>query len=492
MKKLEIWACGLLLLGSLPLTSLSAQSLSNQGSRFQAGLGPDGFIQAREAPEREEFDRHKGLSLNMAIEQGLRLNYLERGRDLLDQKKELEWQDIFTEYWYPELNIKLSTYAHGLGTLRSGSRAGQVGTSSPSGEISLGFEDYTLFNWGRDYMRFLNQREQNHRERERISEETRELKHKIIITYANLLTTTQIEQIKRDQLRHTSYIYNLNREKVMAQTVSRQDYYQSRSEYLRAQTEFYQARVHRQRASEMMAEILADPASTHYSIQESIRFRSLNLGLEEAKNLARQASPSVLDASTDLKIATRGHDLARRENLPLPTISMNLGAYRHGFGEGRNNSTRYETYPGSSDIEVVASLNATWPLLGRGGPLNSRRLQQSYLDKRISQVNWQNSQHEIFSQIQQYIYSIDHLETQIEILEARNTSLKRTFDTVLQNYINGNSSFQDFRQVLIEKIEARELRAVSLFQHLRDKVELASTIGIEDFPGENFEDLINR
>jgi hypothetical protein len=59
----------------------------------------------------------------------------------------------------------------------------------------------------------------------------------------------------------------------------------------------------------------------------------------------------------------------------------------------------------------------------------------------------------------------------------------------MENYMNGKTSFVDFKLALEELTEASQLLEFAKFAHARDKILLAQEIGIEDFPGENFESL---
>ena len=68
----------------------------------------------------------------------------------------------------------------------------------------------------------------------------------------------------------------------------------------------------------------------------------------------------------------------------------------------------------------------------------------------------------------------------------------RAYDLILERYtakktpwINVSRALEEFAK---SQIELDRLK----FEHLEEKVDLASTIGVEDFPGDNFENLAKR
>jgi len=78
------------------------------------------------------------------------------------------------------------------------------------------------------------------------------------------------------------------------------------------------------------------------------------------------------------------------------------------------------------------------------------------------------------------------------ILEARLPSLQKSFDTILENYLGGKTKYNDFHLALVELTETRILFEQTRLNHLKEKLTLAKLAGLEDFPGENFEQLATR
>lgn len=450
-------------------------------------LNSNSYVQSIDASTQSRLNS-KALHLNDVIEQGLRKNYGQQIRKYSDEILDLNWEDTWEDFWIPKVNITLISPEHRLGTLKSGSNNALPRSSRPDGALSLNFGDYTLFNWGKDYLPYLNTKADIKRSKEQIKEESRELKHDLIISYFKLYFFKEKERIKRDQLRHASFIYRLNREKISLKKVSKQDYYLARSEYLRAQNEFHEAKNEVQLQNEVISNLINDEVGTKYILQDSLKYELLTTPLNEILRLAKLNNPQTLDALKNVENAKRSYELALKNNLPLPKISMKLGAYDYRFSPSTNRTT-YSTGPGNSNIDIVASINATWTLTGTGGVLNGRTTRSSMLSKHMAFAQKAQAIRDAESLLKSQYFTVKHLQNQINILDARIPTLQKSFDTILENYMNKRSRYIDFKNTLIELTEAQILLEQSKFLHLFNKIELARTAGVEDFPGQNFENL---
>lgn len=434
-------------------------------------------------------DTFKTLRLNDVIEQGLRQNYEEKMRKTEAEILDLEFADTKEEFWWPSLKLKLEHSAYRVGRLYSGSMNGAAAASSPEGSFGLEIGEYTLFNWGKDHLNYLNARTTYRRDKQELSEERRILKHRLIASFFRVKSLKDIEKAKRDQLRHASFIYRLNREKITLKKISSQAYYQARAEYLRAQNEYQDARTALLVGEENLAYLIQDNVGTRYFFPEELQFVRLKTSIDEALKLSANQSPEVLQAMAEAEKAERDYDRIQRENLPLPKFTVNLGAYKHNFGNQTGGHTRFETGPGNSNIDVVATLNATWSLTGPGGLFNGRKNRAGLLERFRAGVDLSRAKHEVNSFVRNLYQTILNNERQITVLEARVPNLLKTFDTIMENYMNGKASFNDFKDTLRELTDTTVLLSSVRADHVENKVALANFMGIEDFPGENFEHL---
>jgi len=451
--------------------------------------------------ERFDFkDNFKSLALNDVLEQGLRKNHDQQQRVNQDEIFDLSWKDTFEDFWFPKINITLSSGEQTLGKWREGGKNRTGRDIVPGGTLGLNIGDYTVFNWGKDYLDYLNARATYKRNTEILKEQRRDLRHDLIIKYFEVYKTKEIEKIRRNQLRHASFIYRMNREKITIRKIPRQDYYQARAEYLKAQNDYHDAKIAASTADEEMAFLLADNPGTRYLLLDELDYKQLNVAYTEALTLSKENNSSVKTAKTLVDNAKRTYTRTLRENLPLPKITMNLGAYTHSFGRSQHR-TRYETATtvgggmvgtNTSDIELVATVNATWSLTGSGGLLNGRSTRTKLLERDLAFQNLSETAHLTSSNIRTHYNKIKNYQNQITILEARMANLQKSFDTILENYINRKTIYENFHTSLNEMIDTEILHVNTLYGHLREKVELARSIGLEDFPGENFESVAKK
>jgi outer membrane protein TolC len=262
----------------------------------------------------------------------------------------------------------------------------------------------------------------------------------------------------------------------------------ARSEYLKAQNDYHQAKITRDLASENLAFLIADEIGTKYTLNETLDYRIIKMTLDESFNAAAKNNPTLLNNKTTIENAERSYDVAVKENMPLPKFTMNLGAYNKKFGP-TTNRTVYETYSGSGNVELVASLNATWSLTGANGFFNSNKLAEGRIGKEIALREYEKNTHFTKTLIRQTYKSILSLQNQIVILEARLPTLQKSFDTILENYLSGKTKYSDFHLILQELTETKILYEQYKMDHLSEKLNLAKLAGLEDFPGENFEQL---
>ena len=449
-------------------------------------------IYVQEADKYRLNDVYKNLRLNDIIEQGLRKNYDQNLRGQKQELNEISFSGTKSAFWMPELKITLVTDNQKISNLHTSERQPLVpNATSPSGALGLSLGDYTVFNWGKDYALYLNSKAIYERNTQIYNESKRELKLDLINSFFTLMAAKNIERIKQEQLRQTSFVYRLSKEKITVGKTSKQDYYQARSEYLKSQNDYHEAKIATDQADEGVAFQITDPIGTKYVLTENLEYKRIKVTLEEALAIAEKNNPTLLTNKVLIENAERQYDVALKENMPLPKFSINLGAYNHRFGPNVN-ATKYETYSGGGNVELVASINTTWSITGQDGFLNSNKLATSRIGKEMALKEFEKNTHYTQSNIRQTYKTVLSLQNQIVILEARLPSLQKTFDTILENYLAGRTKFYDFSMALNDLTSTKVFYEQVKIQHLQEKLNLARLIGIEDFPGENFELLASK
>lgn len=131
-------------------------------------------------------DSYKPVSLTAVIQQGLYQNHDEKTRELQDQLLDIRKLDLWDGFWLPQVTFSFSSTVQRLTEFRD--VLGGETPTAPSATTQLDFGDYTVFNWGKDYLAYINDLQTIKRGKQVIREERRNLKHKLIIKYFDLVT----------------------------------------------------------------------------------------------------------------------------------------------------------------------------------------------------------------------------------------------------------------------------------------------------------------
>jgi outer membrane protein TolC len=436
------------------------------------------------SPQNESVE----MSLKVAIEKGLRKNNAQKTRDYTKEIIELNFQDAFEEFWLPQLNLTIQTDDHYAESLYSDQEENTL-SKTPNGFVGLEFEEYTVFNWGRDYLNYLNEKATYEREKQRLTEQKRFLRLQIIDQYFNTKRLKKLQRVYRSQLRHTSFMYRLNKEKLQLKKINKQQYFQAKAEFLRAHKEYQDINAEVAQAEQKLAELVGDDLNTTYTLSNEIKVKPFTLRKEESVNFAQLRSPTIRQARVELLNSNRDFQRIKKENLPLPKFSVRLGAYRNSFSTAGNRET-VTTNGNNRNVEVAASINMSWRLFGSGGIFNSRDVERSYFDKRISEIQFTEAKREVSTNIHIFHKRIKYLEKEIEATKRQRDNNRSTFDITLDRYIAGKTDFPNMKLVLDALIGAEVNYENAKYEHMSERLNLANFIGIDDFPGEKFEEMV--
>ncbi|MFW5887183.1 MAG: TolC family protein [Bacteriovoracia bacterium] len=441
--------------------------------------------------EYEPPDTSVALYLRNAIEEGLRKNFGARLRDYRRAKLEINWADAYEKFWYPSMAFKIDYGNQKIDRLKTISDPGGYSVTSseiPQGYAGFTLGQYTLFNWGRDYMRYLNQKKEFKQGKENLTYEQRELKFQIIGQYFSLARAKNILDIYQEQLRQATFIYRLAREKANLKQISKQYYLEAREEFLRAQGEYHRAKNFVTTEEQQMAQILGDSEKNNYKIMEVLQFQKLNIHLNEAVRVAYKNNQDIYNSVVNLEKAQLDYKLARKENLPLPKFSVDLGTYKQLLGPNEH-GTAFETHNGNSNVEIVASLNMTWPIFGKGGLFNKRKLESSFIEKQMAQVSLNHHRKDTRIVIEAIYKQIRVLERQVEVSKLRKENAKKTVDTTLDNYLKKKALTVELSKQLVNFVQASLKYEDNKLEHLLRKLQLAKLMGVDDLPRNSFDNL---
>lgn len=432
------------------------------------------------------------LSLQDAIETGLRKNFAQRKRKYEFQINELTFKDAFEEFYLPNINLTM-----GLGPdhyvddfyrdLNDNASSPRV----PSGQIGIELKDYALFNWGRDYLVYLNAKETYERTKGNLAQDRRDLRLKIIGSYFNLARLQNRVKIYKKQLSHASFIYRLAKEKLTLRKIKTQEFLEAKALFLGAHKDFHEALYEYDKAQNDFTQLMGEDNETPYRPISTLKFTPLNLTRDESLKFALKGSRDLLNAQTAMNINNRSFEKTRKDNLPLPTFTVKLGSYQRNFDAGVY-SDDYQSFNGSKNIELAATLNMTWTLVGPGGALNSRVQENAFYQKKMAELDLRDARRTVKYYNRITHSKIQRLEKKYKAISLQRNNARQAFDQVIDNYISGKTNITNVRQLLRElRISSTEYEDTKYF-HLFEKLNLVSLMGVDDFPGESFERLVEK
>jgi outer membrane protein TolC len=445
-----------------------------------------GFIDSQQDKIKADA---RTINLRQVLEEGLRKNPYEQIRKHNRAKVELVFDNAFESFWYPNMNLFLQTDPQRINRLVTDNSGTSTTNPSPAGIFGLEIGDYTVFNWGRDYLDYLNSKNTFERSKQRLNEERRKLRFGLISQYFNVIRIKNLLRVKRDQLRQSSFAHRMAKEKLNLGKIKVQEFYQTKTEFLRAQTDYQELLFHVTSEEEILANLLGDDPRASYRPEEQLHFKNLNVDQGDALKSALSFAPAYLEAKMNLENSARSYQKTLKDNMPLPKFSVNLGAYTYDYNNlGAVNNYNTDPY-GNRNIDLVASINMKWAIFGDGGLFNTRTNQLSFLDKRIAEIGFFNTKRELEVKIKNIFKTVRFLENKVQFAQFQSANAQKTLDSAMDNYLAGRSTFPDIKLALDGYVESQITLENAKFTHLLKKLELADLMGLEDFIGDNFEQL---
>jgi outer membrane protein TolC len=484
----------LVLLISLSFSSWSQENmLSNFDQKEESDETQQGWKKRNLVDTGELEKGGRTIDLKSVLEEGFRKNPLEKIRQQQRDQIELSKTDLWQKFWLPTISLELETSEHRIDRIHESTRSnGSMGAQqAPTGSLGLVIDEYTLFNWGRDYYSYQNSKETLNRKTQQLTEARRRLKFNLINQYFNLIRSKEIKRVYQEQLRQMSFVHRLAQEKLKLRKIRTQEYYQTRSEFLRSQTEYQQSLFEVGIQEEELANLLGDDWRGSYSTNENLKYISVNTSVDEALKSTLEQSVDYRNVKLQFDNANRTYEKTLKDNLPLPKFSFNLGTYQTGF-DPNGTSWQYETSTNNRNIELVAAIDMRWTLLGEGGLFNSRVNQQEFLNKRIAEINYYNIKRQLEVKVRTIYKTLRFIEKKVEISLSQEKNAQTGYDSVLDNYLAGNATYADIK-IAIDNLVSSQINSENVkYDHLLKKLELADYMGLEDLPGENFEQLAQR
>ena len=437
-------------------------------------------------------DNAVAISLHDVIGDGLRKNTSEKARQYQIQLNEIILKDAHDDFYFPKLNLTMATTSdHFTENFYRDNKDNASSAKTPTGAVGLEIEDYTLFNWGKDYLDYLNSKETYKRTKENFVENKRELRLEIIQTYFNLARQNKTVRIYKKHLSHTSFIYRLAKEKMSLKKVSSQEFLEAKALFLKAHQDFHSALYNYYEIQESMSTTLSDNLKTIYKPVNSLKYKPIAFSSNESFRFVNKNNRNILDAKTNVNNTNRNYQKVLKNNLPLPKFSVKLGSYQRAFSSDGYDD-QYETFAGSKNVEIAATMNMSWRIYGSGGFFNSRTTETSFYNKKLSELSLREAHRQAEVSNRLTHSKIIYLERKYEANKANLKNARRVFDKTVDNYLESKTDFTSVKRALERVRDTGIEHEITKYEHLTQKITLAKLMGVDDFPGEKFDELVEK
>lgn len=417
--------------------------------------------------------------LKSILLQGFRLNHRMISSQYLKKILRLEWEEVYSQFWYPNFTIHLDLDSSQIEGIKTSSM------KDLSGKISLQVKDYRLFNWGKDYLQFLNKKNRYLRDKVQLTEKQRNFHHELLIAYFRLNKSKKIEKIRSEQLRQASFVYRFSKTAVTNKKINKQEYYLARTTYLKAKIDYQEARTNAEREDEILSRLINAPHTRKYILTDDLDYREIKISKEEALEISKKYNSKILDAKINLQISARNYNLNIKEKFPLPTFTLSSTLLSQTFHNKKNIETKYK----EPLWETSISIDAAWSL---NDFIPQRKIKIAFNNKELAIREQKAALFYASSKIQEIFKIIRSREQQISILKILVPALQKTFDTIVSNYLDRKTAFINYFHALKELSDARSLMETYKYEHIQHIILLANTMGVDELPGTSFQKLTKK
>ena len=94
----------------------------------------------------------KPLSLGGAIQQGIQQNHDQINRQFQKEIIEIDWKDQWSSFWLPQIDISFYHSSSDCSITENELSYRKPSSRNTGGQFSLNLGEYSIFNWGKDYL----------------------------------------------------------------------------------------------------------------------------------------------------------------------------------------------------------------------------------------------------------------------------------------------------------------------------------------------------
>lgn len=362
------------------------------------------------------------------------------------------------------------------------------------GTFGIAVGRYTLFNFWKDWLAFQKARMDWDNAKRTYVETVRKIRFDTISAFFTYKAEQEKVTAAQESIDFAETIVELVKSQFKAGKANETELSSSIVDHLTAKSEIESKRTAAKSAIWALNTILTDPLDTEYKIDEEIRYAPVKVPLDQALKMFMDQSPTMRNARMSLKKAEIDLDLAEKNRLPLPTVQIsgiNFGyVNKYYYGEGATGfkgepfTTSDSANNRSLSFGFQAGVAISIPLWGNGGFLGGRLIEGNRISRDKAELAYQTSALSGQSQILTAFATLKQYEEQIKNTRQTVDSANKLLSGIIEQISKGTLNRLELRDALKQAREARYGLTDALVQHMKQKLSLAATIGVDQLPGD--------
>jgi outer membrane protein TolC len=431
------------------------------------------------------------LTLERAISRALAANRSIQQQRLALRLSQLNYDNAWDAMFMPGISLSFAsnsnfTIGHVPGKLADAVGDTENSHGYPSSSATLALGSYTIFNFWRDWNVYEQAKLDWNRARETYTEFVRATRIQVVLTFFRCKTEQDKLEAAQRSVEISEAIAGLVKSRQRQGQANERDVSSSEVDVLNARNELNQRRTNAKSFFWTLNQLLGDPIDTQYVITEEIKFVPLRISPEQALRIYLEQSPSMKNAVRDLRKADLTVELEEKNRLPLPKISfsgVNVGYTNQYFG---TRPDLYTNQAGTSNFDIIASVNLVLPLTGPGGLFNSRRVEQTHISRELTEINYRDISARDQATIFQLISSIRQDEMSISNGKKAFESSSALLDSLFSQLSNKSTSRLEIRDAIKQARDSEIALAEATLSHLSNKLTLVQLMGVDRLEGDAY------
>ena len=450
------------------------------------------------------------LTLEMAIKKAMTSNWdLLQFRNSLRSQK-IDYDNAFDKMFIPVVSLAATVSSNYSFAQLPGSTAATLGAAQdpslldssgktaasytfskgyPTTAIGVTVGQYTLFNFFKDQLVYEAARLTWERNQQKLIEKERDIRFQVINEYFKNRTEQEKLEAASRSVEISEAILELVQSKEALGTAKSTDVSSSTVDYLNAKNQMNSQERNVVNERWALNLLMGESISNKYTLRTDLEYTPLQLELDDATKLFAENSPSARDVKLNVKTSELNLSLVEKTRLPLPTISISPISIMYGnqyWGDSRTNTASAAGSSANGNIDFITSVNFTIPLYGPGGFLSKRTVETARITRDNADLAFQQTMMNSLVVIQQGFANIKNQEQAVQLNKDSIQNASKLLEILFSNFSKSGANRLELRDAINQARSIEFSYKDAILEHLRLKLLLAQTIGVDHLPGEFF------